>query len=56
MFNCSFFCYFPGGNVTRHTQRIDFVDIPLWISSYLFTHPSCKSISVKVWFNDDGEE
>lgn len=53
MFNCSFFCYFPGGNVTRHTQWLFSEDIPTWIDCYKFTHPACESISVKIWFGED---
>lgn len=45
----SFRCYFPSGEPCDKVQEISLSDIPRWIESYLFTHPNCTSITVKVW-------
>lgn len=50
----SFRCYFPndnGVNFSTHYQQLALSDVPRWIEAYRFTHPTCISISVKVWFN-----
>lgn len=51
----SFRCYFGGGtdNHTKHRQEMPLKDIAKWIEAYQFTHPTCRSISVKVWFETD---
>lgn len=51
----SFRCYFGGGpeNHTKHRQELPLKDIAKWIEAYQFTHPTCRSISVKVWFETD---
>ena len=51
-FDVSFRCYFPDNGTCNHFQSLRLVDIPTWIDCYKFTHPNCKSISVKVWFTD----
>lgn len=52
MFDVSFFCYYANGSHTTHKQVLDMKDIPLWISSYKFTHPDCVAISSKIWFEE----
>lgn len=52
--NVSFRCYFPGGNYTEHRQELPLYDIPHWIECYKFTHPTVVSISIKVWFHEEG--
>ncbi len=27
-------------------------DIPKWIEAYQFTHPTCVSVSIKVWIKE----
>ena len=51
MYDITFFCDFPNGNRTRHTMYMPLDDIGRWIDCYKFTHPDCRAISVKVWFN-----
>ena len=51
-YDISFRCYFPGDSVCNHLQKLRLVDIPRWLDSYRFTHPSCISVSVKVWFSN----
>lgn len=48
----SFRCYFPTGDPCNKTQDIKLSDIPRWIESYLFTHPLCTAVTVKVWSHD----
>ena len=52
-YQMSFRCYFGGSadNLTKHRQELPLKDIPKWIEAYQFTHPTCRSISVKVWFD-----
>ena len=52
-YQTSFRYYFGGSadNLTKHRQELPLKDIPKWIEAYQFTHPTCKSISVKVWFD-----
>ena len=50
MYDVSFRCCFPGDSVCNHLQRLPLSDIPKWSECYLFTHPACVSISVKIWF------
>ena len=45
----SFRCYFPSGDQLDKVQELFLDEIPRWIDSYLFTHPTCISISVKIW-------
>ncbi len=52
MYDITFHCFFPDGGVTKHYQKLEISNIPKWIECYQFTHPNCKSISVKVWFSD----
>lgn len=56
-YQMSFRCYFGGSadNLTKHRQELPLKDIPKWIEAYQFTHPTCKSISVKVWFDAEPE-
>lgn len=53
-FDISFRCYYDVDRFNTHHQRLKLSDIPKWIESYYFTHPDVHSISVKVWFSDDG--
>ena len=56
-YQMSFRCYFGGSadNLTKHRQELPLKDIPKWIEAYQFTHPTCRSISVKVWFDAEPE-
>lgn len=45
----SFRCYYPTGDPCDKLQMIYLSQILKWIDSYLFTHPACVSITVKVW-------
>lgn len=53
-YNMNFRCFFgseiPSNNYSNYYQALAVKDIPRWIESYQFTHPSCTSISCKVWF------
>ena len=55
LFNISFRCHYDDGSYTSHRQDLALKDIPKWIESYKFTHPLCKAISFKLWFNDNAE-
>ena len=46
----SFICHY-NDNQTKHRQDMPLKDIPKWIEAYKFTHPDCKSISLKIWFD-----
>lgn len=50
-FSVSFICHY-NDNQTKHRQEMLLKDIPKWIDAYKFTHPDCKSISLKIWFDD----
>ena len=52
VFDLSIRCYYENGNHTEHRQMMKLSDIPKWIEAYKFTHPECKAITVKRWFND----
>lgn len=55
-YKCSIRCYFKHStNYTHHLQRLSLWDIGKWIEAYRFTHPSIESISVKVYFDEEGE-
>lgn len=54
-YNVSFRCFFPsddGARFTSHYQRLSLSDLPKWFEAYRFTHPTCLSISCKVWFTE----
>ena len=58
-FNFSFRCYFPNDNgpaYSVHYQRLAIADVPKWIESFRFTHPTCISICCKGWFVDNEEQ
>ena len=38
---------------TEHRQQLTLADIPKWLECYKFTHPTCKSITVKIWWTDN---
>lgn len=55
-YNMSIRCYFPGNNnYTQHYPVMPLKDIQKWIEAYKFTHPNLESVTVKIWFNDEGE-
>lgn len=55
-YQMSFRCYSGGpDNLTKHRQELPLKDIPKWIEAYQFTHPTCRSISVKVGFETEPE-
>ena len=54
-YNISFRCYFPnddGARFTTHYQRLSLRDLPKWLEAYQFTHPTCLSVTCKVWFTE----
>lgn len=51
----SFRCYYPSGKPCCKVQEIALADIPKWIEAYLFTHPNCTAITVKVWTHNLSE-
>lgn len=55
LYNVSFRCYYEG-NETNHRQWMMISEIDKWIECYLYTHPAVKSITAKVWFNDEEEQ
>ena len=60
-YNASFRCYYndeTGVHYNNHYfPQFPTSDIPKWLDSYLFTHPNCTSVSVKIWFKNgwDGQ-
>lgn len=47
----SFRCYFSGDkNYTDHRASIPVEEIPKWIEAYQYTHPACKGVTVRVFF------
>ena len=52
LFDLSIRCYYTN-NHTEHRQLMKLADIPKWIEAYKFTHPECKAITVKLWFNGE---
>ena len=55
LYDLSFHCAYPNGDMTRHHQAMELKEVPKWIEAYKFTHPQCSSITVKVWFKPDSE-
>lgn len=53
LYSVSFHCFFPEDGACKHFQTLPLFDIPTWIDCYKFTHPTCISISVKIWFSDE---
>ena len=53
-----FRCYFPGGkdNYTDHRAQIPVAEIPKWMEAYRYTHPNCKGISARVFFDREEVE
>lgn len=51
MYVISFRCFYANGGICDKRQELLLSDIPKWIECYIFTHPDCISISVKVWFD-----
>ncbi len=52
VYSISFRCHYPNGEYTQHRQDLQLKDIPKWLESYKFTHPTCESVSFKIWFAD----
>ena len=52
LFDVSIRCHYPTGEPTQHRQALKLTDIPKWVDAYKFTHPNCKSINIKIWFDD----
>lgn len=52
IFRLSFRCYYKDGGTCDKWQDLRLAEIPRWIDSYKFTHPSCVAVSVKIWFSD----
>lgn len=54
-YKCSIRCYYKHcDRYTHHLQRLTLDEIGKWLDAYLFTHPSIESISVKVYFDEEG--
>ena len=54
-YNFSFRCYFPsaeGPRFSTHYQALPLCDVPRCLDAYRFTHPTCISITMKVWFSE----
>lgn len=59
IYKVSFRCYFAdpaSQNYSNHYQPLKISDIPRWIEAYRFTHPTCISITTKIWFTDENKE
>ena len=52
-YSLSMRCYYGNGAQTTRHQTLALKEIPKWIEAYQFTHPSCESITVKVWLRDE---
>lgn len=58
-YNVSFRCFFPsedGPKFNSHYQRLSLRDLPRWVEAYQFTHPTCLSVSCKIWFTEQQED
>lgn len=53
-YDLSIRCYYGPMNYTQHRQRQKLADIPKWIKAYQFKHPNVKSITVKIWLDNEG--
>lgn len=53
VYEISFRCFYKNGNSTDHRQEMPLKDIEKWIEAYRFTHPEVRSITVKVWFENE---
>ncbi len=52
-YHLSIRCYFEGyGNYTTHYRDMEFKDIKKWVEAYKLTHPTCKAITVKIYFEE----
>lgn len=54
-YNLSIRCHFGDmpGNYTQHYQSMKLGDIKKWVEAYKYTHPTVKSITVKIWLEDE---
>lgn len=55
-FHFSFRCYYDNGQPKDKHQVMKLSLVPKWIDGYKFTHPNCKAITVKVWFDSPKDE
>lgn len=46
-------CHFPNGDYTQHRQALTLTEVKRWIEAYEFTHPTCTSVSFKIWLKDE---
>lgn len=53
VYHLSIRCYYDNGKHTQHFQDLKLAEISKWIEAYKFTHPNCKSITVKIWLDDE---
>lgn len=57
-YNVSFRCFYDNDGVPHYNNhyapQFPISDIPRWIDSYKFTHPTCTSMSCKIWFVNSG--
>lgn len=53
-----FVCHFGGkrDNQTIHNATMNVRDIGKWMEAYIYTHPNVRSITAKVWPQDEGVE
>ena len=58
-YNVSFRCHYNDarepGHYTQHWQDLPLRDLHKWVEAYRFTHPTCTSVSIKLWLKDDEE-
>lgn len=57
-YHVRFRCHFgkDAKNYVDHNMTMEVKDIGKWIEAYTFTHPDVKSITAKVWPQDEGVE
>ena len=56
IFDISIRCQYPNGDQTKHRQPLKLSEIPKWVDAYKFTHPACKAITFKIWFDDQADD
>lgn len=48
-------CYYGPTDYTQHRQRLKLSEIGKWITCYQYTHPAVKSITVKIWLQEEAD-
>ncbi len=53
VYHLSIRCYFEDyGNYTTHYRDMPLEDVQKWTEAYKLTHPDCKAITVKIYFEE----